>query len=115
MIYEKSMKFALRIVKLNKYLNSEKNEYVMAKQVLRSGTSIGANAAEARQAQSKRDFIAKMSIALSEACETEYWLELLYISEYISKGEYESIIEDCRELSRMLTAIVKTSRNNLKK
>ena len=111
-IYEKSMDFAVRIVKLYKYLNDEKHESVMSKQVLRSGTSIGANAAEARQAKSKREFTAKMSISLSEASETEFWLGLLYRSEYLNSREYESIAGDCRELVRILTAIVKTSRAN---
>ena len=109
-IYEKSMKFAVRIVKLSQYLRESKEEYVLSKQVLRSGTSIGANAAEARQAKSKREFIAKMSISLSEASETEFWLELLYRSEYLKSEEYESMAEDSRELEKILTAIVKTSR-----
>ena len=112
-IYEKSMDFAVRIVKLYKYLNDEKHESVMSKQVLRSGTSVGANAAEARQAKSKKEFTAKMSISLSEASETEFWLELLYRSDYLNRREYESIASDCRELAKILTAIVKTSRANL--
>ena len=112
-ICEKSMKFAVRIVKLYKYLCDEKREYVMSKQVLRSGTSIGANAAEAKQSQSKREFVAKMSISLSEASETDFWLELLYQTEYLKTKEYESMIFDCREIEKMLTAIVKTSRQNI--
>ncbi len=111
-VYEKSMEFAVRIVKLYKYLCETKHEYVMSKQVLRSGTSIGANAAEAKQSQSKREFIAKMSISLSEASETEFWLELLYRTEYLSKSGHESMINDCKELEKMLTAIIKTSRKN---
>ena len=113
-IYEKSMDFAVRIVKLYKYLTKEKQEYVISKQVLRSGTSIGANAAEAKQSKSKKEFIAKMSISLSEASETEFWLELLYKTGYLSEGGYESIVNDCKELEKILTAILKTSRNNEK-
>ena len=111
-VRERSMDFAVRIVKLSKYLNEQKQEYVIAKQVLRSGTSIGANVAEAQRGQSKKDFIAKMSIALSEASETSYWLELLMRTEYLTAGEYVSISDDCRTIERMLTSIVKTSREN---
>ena len=109
-VEEKSKDFAVRIVKLYKYLCSERQEYVMSKQVLRSGTSIGANIAEAQEGQSKKDFISKMSIALSEASETAYWLELLARTEYITPSQYENIKEDCRELIKLLTAIVKRSR-----
>ncbi len=112
-VYEKSMEFAVRIVKLYKYLSTQKEENVLSKQILRSRTSIGANAAEAKQAKSKKEFAAKMSISLSEASETEFWIELLYRSEYLSKREYESISTDCKELEKMLTAIVKTSRQNV--
>ena len=108
-VRDKSMKFAVRIVRLSKYLNEQKHEYVIAKQVLRSGTSIGANIAEAQQGVTRKSFAAKMSIALSEAAETEYWLELLMRTEYLTKDEYESIVEDCKELERMLTSIVKTT------
>lgn len=114
-IYEKSMDFAVRIVKLYKYLTETKHEYIMSKQILRSGTSIGANAAEAKQSKSKKEFIAKMSISLSEASETEFWLELLYKTEYLGESGYESIHNDCTELEKMLTAIVKTSRSNVEK
>ena len=109
-VREKSMDFAVRIVKLSKYLNSEKREYAIADQVLRSGTSIGANIAEAEKGTSKKVFAAKMSIALGEAAETEYWLELLNRTGYLTNKEYESIVEDCKELQRMLTSIVKTMR-----
>ena len=109
-VREKSMMFAVRIVRLYQYLSEEKKEYVMSKQLLRSGTSIGANIREALQGQSKSDFTAKMSISLKEASETEYWIELLYRTEYLSKEEYESIQADCGEVARLLTAIVKTSR-----
>ena len=111
-VREKSMRFAVRIVKLSRYLNEQKHEYVIAKQVLRSGTSVGANIAEAEQGFSKKAFTAKMGIALSEAAETKYWLELLMRTEYLTKDEYESIVDDCKELERMLTSIVKTSRDS---
>ena len=107
----KSKKLAVRIVRLYQYISEEKREYVISKQLLRSGTSIGANVHEALQGQSKADFTAKMSIALKEASETEYWLELLSETEYLSEGEYESIRKDCGEVAKMLISIVKTSRN----
>ena len=106
----KSFLFAVRIVKLSKHLQESKKEYTLSKQLLRSGTSIGANIAEAEQAQSKADFISKMNIALKEAVETTYWLRLLHASDYLSKTEFSSIYSDCRELEKMLTAIIKTAR-----
>ena len=109
-ILEKSMEFAVRIVNLYKYLNDEKAEHVMSKQMLRSGTSVGANANEAVQGQSKGDFIAKMSISLKEATETRYWLTLLHKTEYLTKAQYESISDDCEEIVRILIAIIKTSK-----
>ena len=109
-VQEKSMGFAVRTVKLYQYLTEEKKEYVLSKQLLRSGTSIGANVREALQGQSKKDFTAKMSISLKEATETEYWLELLFKTEYLTEEQYNSIDADCREISRILTAIVKSSR-----
>ena len=108
-IKEKSMAFAVRIVRLQKYL-SEQHEFVMSKQVLRSGTSIGANAREAEYGQSKRDFVAKMSIALKEAAETEYWLELLHKTEYLQEEAYQSILADCQELCKLLIVIVRNSK-----
>ena len=108
-IKDKSMAFAVRIVRLCKYL-SEQKEFVMSKQILRSGTSIGANVHEAVYGQSKRDFTAKMSIALKEAAETEYWLELLHKTEYLQTEAYESIVADCKELCKLLTAIVRNSK-----
>ena len=87
----------------------------MTKQLMRSGTSIGVNVVEAQQAQSKADFISKLSISLKEAAETNYWLRLLHASDYLSETEFDSIIADCKELERLLTAILKTTRNtNLK-
>ena len=106
---EKSLDFAVRIVNLRKYLVREHNEYVMSKQLLRCGTSIGANVAEAQRGQSKADFAAKMNIALKEANETEYWLKLLYRTQYLSKEQYESINIDVHELLGILVSICRTS------
>lgn len=106
----KSKAFAVRIVRLYRYLQDEKKEFVLSKQLLRCGTSIGANVHEGAYAQSIGDFISKHSIALKEAAETEYWLELLCETDYITKAEYDSIAADCTELVRLLTAIVKTAK-----
>ena len=107
---KKSKAFALRIVRLYKYMREHK-ESVIAKQILRSGTSIGANIAESRYAQSKSDFASKLQIALKEAAETEYWLELLRDAELVEPGPaFDSICEDCTELIKMLTASVKTAK-----
>lgn len=106
----KSFDFALRMIKLSKYLQSEKREYVISKQVLRSGTSIGALVRESEHAQSKADFISKMSIALKEANETDYWIELLHKSNEISDVEYHSIQPQIQELIKLLVSIVKTSK-----
>ena len=114
-IDNKSFLFAVRMVKLCRYLREEKKEYVLSKQLLRSGTSIGANVAEAQQAQSRADFISKLNIALKEAVETNYWLRLLHASEYLTESEFSSVIADCRELEKMLTSIIKTSRNSTNK
>ena len=109
-IEEKSRNFALRIVKLYKYLCETKNEHIMSRQILKSGTSIGANVKEAEFGQSKADFYAKMNIALKEAAETEYWLELLKDSEYIEQENFESIYSDNKELIRILTSITKAQK-----
>ena len=109
-IEEKSFQFAVRIVKVYEYLCSEKKEYTMSKQVLRSGTSVGANVAEAQQAQSRPDFISKLNIALKEAVETNYWLRLLHTTGYLSEAQFTSIINDCRELEKMLITILKTAK-----
>ena len=106
----KSFLFAVRIVNLAKHLNTSKKENILSKQLLRSSTSIGANIAEAEQAQSRADFISKMSIALKEAVETNYWLRLLQATDYLSEAEFSSIHSDCRELEKMLTAIIKTAK-----
>lgn len=109
---DKSYKFALRIVKLYKHLSEEKKEFVLSKQVLRSGTSIGANIAEGNQAQSKSDFIHKLSISHKEAFETEYWLCLLRDAEYITEKQAESLIIDCQEIQKILTSSIKTAKTN---
>ncbi len=110
-ILDKSKKFAIRIINLYKYMISEKKEFIMSKQILRSGTSIGANVKESVNSQSNADFISKMSIALKESDETEYWLELLHETGYISDEQFNSIILDCRELIKILTSIIKTSKS----
>ena len=106
----KSFAFALRVVKLYQFLCDTKKEYVLSKQVLRSGTSIGANVRESEHGQSKADFIHKISIALKEANETDYWLELLFQAGYLDEKIYQSLKQDCEEVLKILTAIVKTSK-----
>ena len=110
-IAEKSLAFAIRIVKLCRIITETKHENVLSKQLLRSGTSIGANVREALQGQSRRDFIAKMSIALKEAAETEYWLLLMKETNYLTEKEYLSIAADCAELNKILIAIVKNTKD----
>lgn len=116
-IKDLSTDFALRIIKLYQYLTegAEKKEFVMSKQILRSGTSIGANVREASCAQTKADFASKMNIALKEAAETEYWIELLTKSGYIGAEASESIMGDCTSINRILTSIVKTTYESLGK
>lgn len=109
-ISDKSKAFAVRIVKLYQYLCSEKREFVLSKQLLRSGTSIGANVKEAVRGQSKADFISKMSIALKEASETEYWLEVLYETDFLNKKQFDSMYADNQELLKILTSIIKSSK-----
>lgn len=111
----KSLLFALRIINAYKYITQDKQEYILSKQLLRSGTSVGAMIKEAEFAESKMDFIHKLNVALKEANETRYWLMLLKGAEYISVSAYESIEEDCNELIRLLVSIIKTSRQNLPK
>ena len=110
-VKEKSFEFSVRIVNLYKHLTANKQEYVLSKQLLRSGTSIGANICEAEQAQSTSDFISKLSISLKESNETDYWLRLLYRTEYLNNLEYSSIIADCRDLTKILTSIIKSLKN----
>ena len=113
-VEEKSFEFSVRIVNLYKYLTTARQEYVMSKQLLRSGTSRGANVCEAQQAQSPMDFLSKMSIALKEAYESDYWLRLLQKTEYLNKDEYNSIIFDCRAITKLLVTIVKSTKENNK-
>ena len=105
---EKADEFGERIVKMHKYLVSEKKEFIISKQVLRSGTSIGANLTESRNAQSTLDYLSKQNIALKEADETSYWLKKLYEGDYLNEKEFNSIHNDCEELIRMLVSSVKT-------
>jgi len=111
-VKEKSFLFAVRIVELNRYLADKKREFVLSKQILRSGTAIGALVREAEQAESKKDFIHKLSIALKEANETEYWLELLHKTEFIDTPMFKSIHNDIVELLKLLTSIIKSSKAN---
>ena len=111
-IEQKSFDFAIRIVNLYKHISDEHREYVLSKQVLRSGTSIGANVAEALQAQSRPDFISKLNIALKESTETKYWLKLLNATGYLDDKEFNSIFNDCTEIERILVTIIKTTKSN---
>jgi len=113
-VASKSYKFALRIISLYKFLSFERKEFVLSKQVLRSGTAIGALVKEAEHAQSKADFLNKMNVALKEANETEYWLMLLKDSAFISETEFTSIHCDCSELIKLLASIVKTTKESLR-
>ena len=108
LILDKSKSFALRIINLYRYLNDKKREHILSKQLLRSGTSIGANVKESVFAQSKADFTAKLFIAQKECAETEYWLELLHESKILTNEEFESIYNDCQELIRLIVASTKT-------
>ena len=110
LIVEKSKSFALRIIKLYKYLSTEQKEFVLSKQVLRSGTSIGANVREAIRGQSSADFYAKMNISLKEAEETLYWLELLHESGYIETSHFDNIYADCKSITKILMSITKTQK-----
>lgn len=111
-ILKKSLDFAARIVKLNRYLVNEKKETVISKQIIRSGTSIGANANEAIYGSSKADFIAKLQISLKETAETEYWIRLLIKTDYISEQEGNSLLNDCLEIKRILISSLKTAKEN---
>ena len=109
-IYEISKDFAIRIVRLYKYLIEEKKEYIMSKQLFRAGTSIGANVYEGKNAQSRADFSNKMNIALKEATESGYWIDLLHDTHYINDEEYASIFDDCDKIIATLTKIVKATK-----
>jgi len=111
-LIDKSINFASRIIKLHSYLIKNKKETTISKQVIRSGTSIGANINEANYGQSKADFISKMHIALKETAETEYWIRLLYLSEYIDDKMSKSLLDDCLEIKRMLISSINTAKEN---
>ena len=110
-VFVKSKGFAVRIVNLYRYLQEDKKEYVMSKQLLRSGTSIGANIAESECAISEKDFLSKLYIAFKECAETQYWIDILFETSYMNAQEYESITADCTELKKLLSAITKTTRD----
>ena len=112
-IKEKSRNFAIRIIRLYKYLCDEKKEFILSKQLLRSGTSIGANVNEALCGISKKDFLAKMYIAYKETAESLYWLDLLNATDFISEKEFQSINNDCEELNKLLSSITKTTHERL--
>lgn len=111
-IVDKTLEFSIRIVNMYKYLCKEQSEFILSKQLLKSGTSIGANVREAEHAQSKADFLNKNNIALKEANETCYWLELLHKTGYITTSMYDSIFADCEEILKILISIVKTSKQD---
>jgi len=111
-IYDKSYSFALRVVKLSNYLKNEHKEFVLSRQILRSGTAIGALIREAQFAQSKADFIHKLQVALKEANETDYWINILYDSSYLNKKMYDSLAIDIKEIISLLVSIIKSSKNN---
>ena len=114
-LIDKSIDFGARIVKLHRYLVQTKHETVLSKQVLRSGTSIGANVNEAQYGNSKADFIAKLHIALKETAETEYWLNLLKKSDYLDEDMAASVLNDCLEIKRMLISSINTAKGNQEK
>ncbi|MEO6694368.1 MAG: four helix bundle protein [Ignavibacteria bacterium] len=109
---DKSYKFALRIIKLYKFLIDSRKEYVLSKQILRCGTSIGANIEESVGCSTKKDFVNKISIAYRESRETKYWLNLLYDSKYIEKKSYDSMVSDCEELIKLTGKIISSSKSN---
>ena len=113
-LIDKSITFAARIIKLHRFLIKTKKETIISKQIVRSGTSIGANINEANNGQSKADFIAKLYIALKETAETEYWLRLLIMSEYITADMGKSLLEDCLEIKRILIASINTAKSGSK-
>ena len=112
-IYELARDFAIRIVNMYKYLVENNKEYIMSKQLFRSGTSIGANVFEGKNAQSRPDFASKMSIALKEATESAYWIDLLHETKYITDSEFLSVSQDCSRIIAVLTKIVKSSKQSI--
>lgn len=111
-LIDKSIDFAARIIKLCKYLEDTKKEHIISKQIIRSGTSIGANINEAQYGNSKADFVSKLHIALKETAETEYWLRLLFKSDYIDNKMFDSLLDDCLELKKILISSINTAKNN---
>ncbi|MBQ8957620.1 MAG: four helix bundle protein [Bacteroidales bacterium] len=107
-IQDKSRDFAIKIINCYKYLIEEQHEYILSKQLVRSGTSIGANTRESKNAQFRNDFISKLSIAIKEADETGYWLDLLHATDYLDNQMYDSLAKDCNEIIRILTSIIKS-------
>lgn len=114
MLLDKALLFAARVVKLYRCLSNEKKETIISKQIIRSATSIGANANEAVYGISKADFIAKLQISLKETAETEYWLRLLQLSNYLNENEAQSLINDCLEIKRILISTLKTAKGESK-
>ncbi len=113
-VLDKSKHFSVRVVRLYKYLTETKREYVMSRQLLKSGTSVGANIVEGQYASTKKDFLNKLQIALKECNETEYWLELLHETKYLTEKEFHSIYNDCREVKYLLIAITDSTKRKLK-
>ena len=111
-VANKSRQFAVRIIRLGQYLQTEKKEFILSNQILRSGTSIGANIVEALKAISQKEFLQKMYIAFKECNETMYWLDLLYATDYLSEQQFQSLNNDCEELQKILSSITKTTKNN---
>ena len=114
-VKDKSYQFAIKSIRFYKFLVDKKKEFIISKQILRSGTATGALIEEANQAESKKDFIHKLSIAQKESFETDYWLRLLRDSEYLTEAQANSLLTDCRELQQLLTTSIKTAKDNLKK
>ena len=111
-VANKSRQFAVRIIRLGQYLQTEKKEFILSNQILRSGTSIGANIVEALKAISQKEFLQKMYIAFKECNETMYWLDLLYATDYLTEQQFQSLNNDCAELQKILSSITKTTKNN---
>ena len=111
-LIDKSIDFAARIIKLRKFLEEKQKEHIISKQIVRSGTSIGANINEAQYGNSKADFVAKLHISLKETAETEYWLRLLNKSEYVDEKLFKSLLDDCLELKKLLVSSINTAQNN---
>lgn len=112
-VKDKAFAFAVRVVRLNRYLTEQKREFVISKQLLRCGTSIGANIVEANDAYSRSDFLNKMYIALKECSESRYWIELLYTTDYLTEAQFQSLMTDCQEIQKLLTTITRSTKGNM--